>query len=114
MMRYTDAFENLGDSMNRQMAAIAELNMKTFGKMVSRTDLWGDFMRIKKPEDFLGVQMKIAMAAGTEALQYSQELCSIICKEAAEGAKNFTNTTTSSRAQSSSSTTSHHKGKEKE
>jgi hypothetical protein len=73
-----DNLKNSGDLMNSQVKKIIDLNVRTFDKLSKETAVLTDLLQAKHPEEFIAAQMNCVKTAAMNAVEYSQELCSIV------------------------------------
>lgn len=77
MYEYKDKWNRIYQCVNKPMADLAELNMNTLANFAKNTPSAEKFSHVKKPEDFLAVQMELLNNASIEAHKYAQKACSI-------------------------------------
>ncbi len=87
---FTEDWSKLCQSATKPLAELAELNVKTLGKIAKNAEYFNELLQAKKPEDFVAAQMKLANVAGLDAIRYAQDAYSICLESATQAGKAFT------------------------
>lgn len=86
---YTQKWTEFCQSLNKPMAQITDLNLKTFNRLTKDSGYLDELLKARKPEDLMSAQMRLANAAGIEAVKYWQEAYNIITEATSQNTEIF-------------------------
>ena|ERR1700722_16783227 len=86
---YTEQLGDFCKNMNKPVAAIVDLNMKTFNRLSKNADWMDEFMSAKRFEDVIAAQVKCVSSINLEVMRYAQEVSNIMLEATSNMGKTF-------------------------
>ena len=74
---FTESWSKLYQCINKPMVDLTELNISTINNMTKNAGSLDELTKVKKPEELLAAQTRLANAACQEAARYTQKAMDI-------------------------------------
>lgn len=81
------------ECITKPISALYELNVRNLSNLTQKSEYLTNFLNAKKWEDYMDAHIKLATAAGTEAVKYSQETFNILLEASNQAGKTLVNAT---------------------